>query len=158
MTEARDLSTMIGLAPLHAEDLLAGDHLALGSIMPSHEEILDFARRYDPLPIHTDIALATESFGDLIAPAALLMAWYSSLASPGFVAHLALVAGKGIDRLRIPKPARPGVRLDATITIDEIVLRDDRADVRSTSTFVDAEGDVVMAFTSIQVVRRRSRA
>ncbi|MBZ5735331.1 hypothetical protein K8Z61_12575 [Nocardioides sp. TRM66260-LWL] len=157
MPEERDLDAVTG-GLLHAEDLRPHDFLELGSVSTTEEEIVEFARRFDPLPIHVDVEAATAGhFGGVIASAAHTLALYSSLASRRFIPRLALVAGKGIDSLRLPAPVRPATRLDASIAISEIRMRPERgtADVRCAATMTDEHGDVVLAFEAIQVVRRR---
>ena len=50
------------------EDLKPGDSFTSESVLVTEEEILEFARRYDPQPIHTDAARAASGpFGGLIA-------------------------------------------------------------------------------------------
>lgn len=50
------------------EDLQIGSSVGLGSHMFSREEIVDFARKYDPQPFHLDEAAARQSlFGGLCA-------------------------------------------------------------------------------------------
>lgn len=150
----RDLA-LVDSSTLYGEDLRPGDFMALGAVTVTQAEIVEFASRYDPLPIHTDLAAAARGpFGDVIAPAALLLALYSSLASRVYIPRLALVAGKGIDRLRIPTPALPNSKLTGLIVVDQVIHRDDRADVHCTSTFVDDRGRTVLAFTAIQTVIR----
>jgi acyl dehydratase len=141
---------------LHAEDLHPGEVVPLGSVEVTAAEIIAFATTYDPLPIHVDpVAAAAGPFGGVIASAAHTIALYSSLASRVFVPRLALVAGKGIDRLRLPHPVRPGA-LSATIeVIDVTPTRPDRADLRLRSEMTDQDGHVVLSFVAVQVVRRR---
>jgi acyl dehydratase len=40
----------------YAEDFKAGDRFELGSYTVTHEEIIEFARRYDPFPFHLTTA------------------------------------------------------------------------------------------------------
>ena len=143
---------------LHAEDLHPGEVVPLGSVEVTAEEIIAFATTYDPLPIHVDpVAAAAGPFCGVIASAAHTIALYSSLASRVFVPRLALVAGKGIDRLRLPHPVRPGATLSATIEVlDVTTTRSDRADLRLRSEMTDQDGQVVLSFVAVQVVRRRN--
>jgi acyl dehydratase len=53
---------------LYAEDLIVGQRFEFGSYTIGEEEILRFARQYDPVPIHIDKeAAASGPFGGLIA-------------------------------------------------------------------------------------------
>lgn len=155
-TFGRDLATMTLNHLWYAEDLCIGDHLHLGSIQVGRADIIDFASRYDPLDIHID---GTESpFGDIIASGVHTMAYFSSMASRVFIPRLALIAGKGIDRMRLPHPVRPDTTLSGRIEIENIVMKDDRADIVYESTMVDDGDHVVLNFVAITVVSRRSPA
>jgi acyl dehydratase len=51
-----------------ADELTPGQAFDLGSFVLTREEVLDFARRFDPQPFHLDEAAAKESlFGRLVA-------------------------------------------------------------------------------------------
>jgi acyl dehydratase len=50
------------------EDFQVGDIFDLGSTTVTEEEIIRFARQFDPQPFHTDPVLARDSiFGGLVA-------------------------------------------------------------------------------------------
>ena len=74
-------------------------------------EIVDFARTWDPQPFHTDIDAAKESpFGGLVASSAHLFAICTRL----FFDHedrIDVLAMLGKDKLRLPGPARAGTTL-----------------------------------------------
>ena len=58
------------MAELYWEDFRVGDALAMGSHTFSEDEIIAFARQYDPQPFHVDPVAASESnFKGLIASA-----------------------------------------------------------------------------------------
>ena len=62
--EGRDLASVNSDQILYAEDLAVGDWMDLGPVEVTRDEIIDFARRFDPLPIHID---GTDSpFGDVM--------------------------------------------------------------------------------------------
>ena len=64
----RDVGPAVSAVRLYAEDLRPGVVFDLGSAKVSKEEILDFGRRFDPLPLHTDEAAAAAGrFGGIIA-------------------------------------------------------------------------------------------
>lgn len=149
----RDLARLIGEAPWYAEDLNVGDWMELGTVQVELAEVLAFAGRFDPLPIHLDEANTT--FGGVIASGVHTMALFSSLASRVFLPRLAIVAGKGVDRLRMPAPVRPGSTLAGAVEITDIVMHSRRADVSYRATFVDACDRVVLSFVAITVVSRR---
>jgi acyl dehydratase len=154
--KGRDLAARIDLAPWHAEDLCVGDWMNLGTVRVDRDEILAFASRFDPLPIHLDET--NPVFGDVIASGVHTMALFSSLASREFMPRLALVAGKGIDHLRLPVPVRPGATLAGAVEIVDIAERSARADVTYSAILTDESDRVVLSFIGITVVSRRQTA
>ncbi|MGV0739785.1 MaoC/PaaZ C-terminal domain-containing protein [Mycobacterium syngnathidarum] len=154
--DGRDLAGLAIDGLWHAEDLRAGDFMDIGRAVISRDEIIAFARQYDPQAIHLD---ATSSpFGDVIASAAHTIAVFSGLASRVFFPRMALVAGKGIDRLRLPNPVRPSAVLSGRVRIDDVAMRDGRGDVIHQAILEDQAGRVVLSFVGITVIARRSPA
>jgi len=151
--EGRDLASVKPDQILYAEDLAVGDWMDLGPVEVTRDEIIDFARRFDPLPIHID---GTDSpFGDVIASGMHTLALFASISSPRFMSRLALVAGKGFERMRLPHPVRPGSVLAGSLQVVEVRMGSRKADVHSIYQMVDQNGDLVMTMVGIQVVRRR---
>jgi acyl dehydratase len=65
---------------LYAEDLAVGQRFQLGTYTIGEAELLEFARKYDPVPIHTDPdAAAAGPFGGLIASGFNTIAIYQRL-------------------------------------------------------------------------------
>lgn len=94
---------------LHFEDFTVGERWPLGPFCLDEAEIIEFARKWDPQPFHTDPVAATSSpFGGLVASgiqtlAAVIKAQYEALMS-----EVAVVGGVGFDSLRFRGPVRPG--------------------------------------------------
>ncbi|BBZ05634.1 enoyl-CoA hydratase [Mycolicibacterium chitae] len=149
----RDLASLPPDQILHAEDLVAGDWMDLGSVEVTRDEIIEFAKRFDPLPIHLDVT--NPVFGDVIASGMHTLSLFSSIASPNFISRLALVAGKGIERLHFPRPVRPGAVLSGSVQIVDIRMGARRADVHCRYDMADSGGELVMTMVGVQVVRRR---
>lgn len=144
---------------LYAEDLRVGDTIDLGPYAVSEQEIIDFGRRWDPLPIHVDPAAAAAlPFGSLIGSGVHTLAIYSSLISPAFRARLAILAGKGIDRMRLPNPVRPDSVLTLRVEVVEVVPGPRYADVRTHAVMTDQGARVVLDLTSVLVVQTRPTA
>jgi acyl dehydratase len=151
--EGRDLASVKSTQLLYAEDLAIGDWMDLGPVEVTRDEIVRFARQFDPLPIHVD---GTESpFGDVIASGMHTLSLFASISSPKFMARLALVAGKGFDRMRLPNPVRPGSVLTGSLQVVEVRMGTRKADVHCLYEMVDQDGALVMTMVGIQVVRRR---
>lgn len=154
--EGRDLAPVTSDRILYAEDLVVGDWMDLGQVEVSRDEIVEFAKRFDPLPIHVDGSEST--FGDVIASGMHTLSLFASISSPKFMARLALVAGKGFDRMRLPNPVRPGSVLTGSLEVLEVRMGPRKADVHCRYEMVDQNGDLVMTMEGIQVVRRRHPA
>ncbi|MEU6801310.1 MaoC/PaaZ C-terminal domain-containing protein [Streptomyces neyagawaensis] len=133
-------------AVLYAQDLRPGTVLELGSTKVSKEEILEFGRRFDPLPLHTDEDAATASrFGGLIASGFHTAALLQRLLVEAVFSRAALIAGREITSLRMRAPVRPGDVLHGTLEIVEVRPRDDgTAVVRSRGTLTNDSGTLVM--------------
>jgi acyl dehydratase len=152
----RDLASIAVDSILYAEDLAVGDWMDLGPVDVSRDEIIHFAKQFDPLPIHVD---GTDSpFGDVIASGMHTLSLFASISSPKFMARLALVAGKGFDRMRLPHPVRPGAVLTGSLEVLEVHMGPRKADVHCRYEMVDQNDDLVMTMVGIQVVRRRHPA
>lgn len=150
----RDLSGQLDTAPWHAEELHVGDYMNLGTVDVTRAEIIAFARQFDPLPIHLEDA--NPVFGSVVASGVHTLALFSSLASRMFIPRLALVAGKGIEQLRLPAPVLPESTLTATVEIVGNTPSHRRADVSYRATLSDDRDQVVLSFIGITVVARRS--
>jgi acyl dehydratase len=131
--------------PVFADDLILDVPYEAGSHHVSDEEIIDFARRWDPLPMHTDLAAAAASpFGGLIASGIHSFGIYQRLTVLNVYRGWQIIAGRRIHELEFPKPVFAGTTLRAFVRIDRIVPRGDgRSVVHKTGTLVDDEGDLV---------------
>ncbi len=151
--EGRNLASVKADQILYAEDLAVGDWMDLGPVEVSRDEIICFAKQFDPLPIHVD---GTDSpFGDVIASGMHTLSLFARISSPKFMARLALVAGKGFDRMRLPHPVRPGTVLTGSLQVVEVRMGSRKADVHCLYEMVNQNDDLVMTMVGIQVVRRR---
>jgi hypothetical protein len=75
--------------------LLRGSDFELGSYTISEEEIVGFAKQYDPVPTHTDKeAAATGPFGDLIASGFNALAIYQRLIVEAIWTQVAGIVGR----------------------------------------------------------------
>ncbi len=93
------------------EDLEVGYRSRVGSYVLSADEIVAFARRWDPQPFHVDEEAARRSlYKGLTASSLHLFAICTRL----FFDHpdrIAVLAMLGKDEIRFPHPARPGDEL-----------------------------------------------
>lgn len=100
--------------------LVPGLVLRAGPREVSEEEILEFARRYDPQPFHVDREFAAASrWGGLIASGWMTCAIAMDLVVRNILAGSRSIGSPGIDELRWERPVRPGDRLWLRVTVLE---------------------------------------
>jgi acyl dehydratase len=143
---------------LYFEDFTIGSTRSFGGYEVTKEEIVEFARRWDPQPFHVDEALAQASiFGGLTASACHTFAISSVLASR-YPDTTKAVAGLGIEEMRFPNPVRPGDRLSF---VDECVERRESRSrptigiVTMRATMMNQDGQPVMTVETTFMVEKR---
>jgi acyl dehydratase len=145
-------------ARLFLEDIRLDEPREFGDYLLTEDEIVEFARRWDPQPFHVDREAAAQSvFGELVACAAHLFAIVSLL-----VTHddqpAALLAGLGGTGLRLRSPGRPGDRLHLRITYltaRPSASRPDAGVVGQRLELMDAAGRLVVVQEGAILVARR---
>jgi acyl dehydratase len=91
------------------EDFRLGESTEMGRHTFGEEEILAFARQYDPQPFHTDPAAARGTvFGGLIASGWQTCAVAMRLMVENYVGKTVSLGSPGVDNIRWLKPVRPG--------------------------------------------------
>lgn len=100
------------------EDLAVGQKFQTGSVSLTEEGILEFARRYDPQPMHDNPEAAAHGpFHGIIASGwhtgALVMRLVIDANPLGSLPLL----GLGVDGIQWPQPVRPGDTLQAEIEV-----------------------------------------
>jgi acyl dehydratase len=144
------------------EDVKVGEVGALGSCAITEEEVLAFARKYDPQPFHTDPEAARRSiFGGLIASGwhtcALLMRLSVDAARRD---RAAATGSPGLDSCRWLKPVRPGDVLTGRTEVLETWPSRSKpiGFVRRRNELLNQRGDVVVAVVGITMYERRPAA
>jgi acyl dehydratase len=147
------------MATIHLDDLKPGMTLELGSVTVTREEILDFAGRYDPQPIHVDEAAARRSiYGGLIASGWLTVSLCMRRIVDGFLGRAASLGSPGCDEVRWLKPVRPGDTLTYRAEILEVTpsrSKPDRGIARVRYEAVNQAGEPVLRITGMQMLGRR---
>ena len=147
---------------IYWEDFAAGQTRELGSLSVSREEILDFARQYDPQPFHLDEAAAQASvFGGLCASGWHTCALAMRLMVTNFLHQTASLGSPGLDGVRWLKPVFPGDTLSLRHTILATRPMRKRADVGLVQTQWDLfnqHGEQVLAMNGWGMFRRRTPA
>lgn len=98
----------------------AGRVLTAGPYDVREDEIVDFAKRFDPQWFHTDPEAAKHGhFNGLIASGWHTCAIAMRLAADAWLAGSESLASPGIDQIRWPNPVRPGDALHLQATVLE---------------------------------------
>jgi acyl dehydratase len=141
------------------EDFAEGDTVELGSFTYTEQQIVDFARDYDPQPMHTDPDAARDSiYGGLIASGWQTATSYMRLLVDEIMRDSASVGSPGIDRLRWLKPVRAGDTLRSRFTVLEARPSNSRPDwgiVRSRGEVLNQKDEVVMDVEAVNFFGRR---
>lgn len=94
------------------EDMSVGQRFGSGTLQVSTEDIIRFAREFDPQPFHLDPALAGETmFGGLAASGWHTAALTMRLLVEGEFLPAGGIIGAGFDELAWPIPVRAGDEL-----------------------------------------------
>lgn len=144
------------------EDFPVGHRRELGTTSVTEDEIVRFAREFDPQPFHIDRAAADASFfGGIIASGWHTCSLAMRLIVDGFLSQAASMGSPGVDAVRWKKPVRPGDRLTlfaTTIAAKASATKADRGILTSDMEFIDQHGDVVMTMTAMTMLGRRPAA
>ena len=145
---------------IYWEDLPTGTVMDLGSYEVTKEEILEFARKYDPQPFHVDEEAAKDSiFGGLIASGWHTCSMMMRLLVDGLLRRAASLGSPGVDQVRWLKPVRPGDTLEAKMEVVESRAsksKPDRGLIRSRWEVRNQDGELVMTMEGMGMYRRRS--
>jgi acyl dehydratase len=144
------------------EDHVVGSVFQFGSILVEEEEMIAFAKKYDPQSFHMDPEAAKKTaFGGLVASG-----WHTGSVSMRLIvehrlSHVANFGSPGIDEVRWWKPVRPGDTLSVRLTIIETrrsQSKPDRGIVRSSIEVLNQSGEAVMTWKGTNIVLCRNPA
>ena len=143
-------TTTVPLKERYFEDYIVGEVTEFGDYAVTEEEIIAFARAYDPQPFHTDPEAGKAShFGGLIASGWMTGAIVMRLYCDHFIPPHSAMGSPGVDKLRWLRPVRPGDRLHARATILATVRsrsKPDRGVVTILQEAVNQDGVTVMSY------------
>ena len=136
-----------------------GQTFDAGSAVVDYDEIVEFARHYDPQPFHLDETAAERS----IFKGMTASGWYTAgltmrLAVQSGVMRATGIIGIGVDELRWPRPVRPGDVLHVTLEVVDILPSSSgrpRGIVRVRLTTRNIDDEVVLTEIANLVVPRR---
>jgi acyl dehydratase len=137
--------------------MVPGESLASPPQRIDRDELVAFAKAWDPMPFHVDDAAGIESFGGITAPGAYMLAMKQRLVHA--LPPLDVIASLGFDEVRFLEPLRPG---DVVAVHLEWVSRrpsksnPDRGVVRIRYRLVNQFGTDVMTHFDNVLARRRA--
>ena len=141
------------------DDFKVGDVIELGRHSITKDEIITFARQFDPQVFHVDEQAAAQTiFGGLIASG-----WHSGslmmrLLYEGAIKHAESLGSPGIDEMRWLKPVRPGDILSARMIVTECVpsrSKPDRGIVRSLLELRNQHDELKVTIKGMSLLGRR---
>lgn len=142
---------------MYFEDFKEGLTVAIPAVTIDKERLMDFARLYDPIPLHLDEEYAkTTIFGGLIAPGAMsfLTMWGKYLEQD--LCGPETIAGKS-SKTEWFKPVYPGDQLCGTLTVTNLTPRNARNGIVEFSMEVfNQKGTMVLTNVTEVIVKRRT--
>ncbi len=145
--------------PRYWEDYEVGTKYPLGSTTFTADEIVEFARQFDPQSFHVDAEAAKASlFGGLVASGWHVAAKLMRLFVDNYVDKRTALGSPGLDELRWLKPVRPGDTLTASVECASKVPSKSRPNmgvIHEHWSATNQNGELVMTAKGINMVRRR---
>jgi len=147
--------------PRYYEDYEVGETQEFGDRTVEKDEIIEFAEKYDPQPMHVDEEAAAESiFGGLIASG-----WQTAaICMRMFVDNMldeASLGARGVDELRWIQPLRPGDTLSATVEVVDKYPDEDNPQigyVDSKLTAYNQDGEAIISWIGLGIIKREASA
>jgi acyl dehydratase len=146
----------------YLEDYAAGQIYLTGRHRLDKEQIIAYARQFDPQFYHLDEVAALQSpFKGLAASGWHTASITMRLIVEGEFKPAGGILGVGFDQLSWPRPVRPGDELHVKSEVLEVrpsKSRPDRGTIRVQNTTLNQNDEVVQIFTANLLVPRRSPA
>nr|TFG55291.1 MAG: MaoC family dehydratase [Hyphomicrobiales bacterium] len=148
---------------LRFEDFTEGRKFSFGDHVISEKEMIDFAREYDPQPMHIDpVAAKYDMMGGLIASGWHLCALAMRLTKDGLYDDRTSLGSPGVDEVQWRRPVRPNDRLSMEAEVLEARFsnsKPDRGIVRFRFDLYRTDGqgkrELAITYTSPVMIRKR---
>ena len=148
-----------GAAPA-VEEFYTGHEIYHGTCTVTEDEIVAFARRFDPQPFHVDRAAAADSiFGGVIASGWHTCSMMMRMVVDGLMADSTSLGSPGLDGVRWPAPVRAGDTLRVlyrTVKVKGSNSKSDRGVVWSRWEAVNQDGVTVCTVDGMGMFLRRA--
>lgn len=149
-------------AERYFEDYVEGMDITFGSISVDEEEVIEFAKRYDPQVFHTDPEKAKQShYGGLIASGWHTSSMMMKLLTQHYLSDVSSLGSPGLDHIRWIAPVRPGDTLKVRLKITDARKSQSKPDRGIVIAFIEVinQNDVVvMDLTATNFVACREPA
>ena len=143
---------------LFYEDMTPGDTITSPTVTVDRGEMVEFAKRWDPMPFHVDDEAGKAAFGGITAPGLFVLAIKQRLIHKLPDRH-AVIASLGYDELRFHAPVRPDDTLQLKfecLTRRESKSKPDRGVVTVRMSLINQSEVTVMSHLDTILVRRRN--
>ena len=144
------------------EDFPVGEVVEFGDRLVSAQEIVAFARDWDPQPFHLDAQAAKDSqIGELIASGWHTGCLLMRMMCDEYLVDSASEGAPGVDEIRWLKPVRPGDRLRArraTLSARASRSRPEIGILEFNYDVLNQNGETVLIMRGSSFLRRREAA
>ena len=141
------------------EDYQKDTVIEMGPVYVEEHELIEFALRYDPQPLHIDPeADKTGPYKGLIASGWLTCALVMGELVQNYFSPASSLGSPGIDELQWLRPVRPGDTLTVRVTVLETKRSRSKPDRGLVSTMVEAlnqHQEKVVSFKALNFMLRR---
>ncbi|KAB2837830.1 MAG: MaoC family dehydratase [Burkholderiales bacterium] len=141
------------------EDFPVGQVTEFGGITLSEDDIVRFAREFDPQPFHIDAEAAKHSmFGGLIASGWHTCSLAMRMMCDAYLLEAASLGSPGVDNIRWLKPVRPGDTLRVRCVVLEARPLESKPHVglvRNRWEVLNQHGEEVMQMEGYGMFKRR---
>ena len=141
------------------EDFPVGMAVEIAGPTLTRESILEYARRYDPQPVHTDEAAAKQSiYGGLIASGWQTVSLVMRMICDAYLLEAASLGSPGVNEVRWLKPVRPGDTVKLRMTVLEArpsASKPDRGTVLHRWEVFNQKDELVLKMEGYGMFRRR---
>ena len=147
---------------MYFDDLTPGDRFETAARSLREDDILAFARQWDPQPFHTDPEAARASpYGGLIASGFHTLLTGFTLTLEAGIWNESSMGSPGMEEIHWLLPVRPGDSLSVRAEVLDSVpsrSRPDRGRVRIAYEVVNQDDAVAMRYTITHILARRPGA
>lgn len=144
------------------EDFIPGNVIELGQRPVGEEEVLRFAREFDPQSFHIDHDAAKNSiFGGIIASGWHTCGMIMRMVVDGFLANSSSMGSPGVDEIRWLVPVKPGDVLNVsaeTLSSKASSSKPDRGVVFTLWKAVNQRGELVCTIKGMGMFGRKPEA